>query len=100
MPLASRQRQQPSFPPNLSDKDAPNRQVRVTVLSRPEGISERGRAGPRARRRHLADGRVVGGAPSRRVLLPSAHQTVMEVYDAAAKAALLQQLELGMDTGG
>ncbi len=27
-------------------------------------------------------------------------QTVLEVYDATAKAALVQQLELGMDAGG
>jgi hypothetical protein len=30
----------------------------------------------------------------------SSSQSVLEVYDAVAKAALVQQLELGMDAGG
>jgi hypothetical protein len=30
----------------------------------------------------------------------SAHKTVSKVYDTAAKAALVQQLEVGMDAGG
>ena len=31
---------------------------------------------------------------------PLGSQTVMQVYDAAAKVALVHQLELGMDAGG
>ena len=59
-----------------------------------------GKAALPARHRHLADGRVAGGADGRRVVLPSARKTIMEVYDAAAKAMLVQQVEFGVDAGG